>query len=923
MKQYYISRTGGEIRFSYAPSSTVSWTATSETPTTGWFTTGATNGVLSISCGEAVGTDSRSIELNYTVNGVQCNSIKVIQNKACNCEDLVVDLYAIPQSGISDNSIIGTYSIECEDNLLDGEIKYNGTLTNNVTFSNGYIHIVGTIDANTSDYFKEFTFDIKYKNQLCSTYDLSQEGSNVKCDCQSIDYYIQKNHTQFGLDGTSGYEVLIASADTHGCGSLSAKTFNGTVFENDEIRTDNPNDGHYYYWYATVSAVTANSTSTINVYYKKRNESSFEDNCYTPITVECKSSYRFYTCDVITGKQELKYTNGYYDDSYCIYVDNWIVNKPFSSYYGQTVTFKPRFVNDVTESYLSTAKRTYASVPLNSDGVQLNTITVNNSHYSGGTYDVLYDHSLPLVSIGSSNAARKVYFAVDVYVNDMFCFTREGMYVANRSEASLTKCDVIRSYIYKYFGNRTSDSFDRDKYEDWHGNGVDSKGCDGYYGTCGYNYYCFKATPSAFTYDQNGSDVLGDDNWQQIPFDCIFGNNTYAEMLRYTFSNYQCMQGSGLSFDGTLKPQIKLSQPTSVSHYEFEVGDDGYCTNRVRLISGDTSSSYTKDRINFNNYNYGYSVRFGDKEEVFDCSNITFNLDVWLRANKEKSYEDNLDYSSCSALSRDLTVATDAIRLRTTTAQDAWKAGGHITTLRFDYTFPHTEVQLKNIEDDSDVITLNLYWDESSLNAKIKAYYDSQLYRIYPEYSYNTDAIRDAFYALNLCNECQVKDYKIILPSATVITSFTVDTADGSLTCSVNMETTRDNNSNIRYECSNLRSCGDQPITFAIDTPQTYDFDSIVSQGVNVGRFTPITDTQNFRVVASYDSNTPISSFTFNYTTGVIHMVLDSSYRASSAETTQAISVLFAEQMNNCDGEWVTCRNSDTILIKLTNIPTE
>ena len=70
--------------------------------------------------------------------------------------------------------------------LLNGEIKYNGTLTNNVTFSNGYIHIVGTINANTSDSFKEFTFDIKYNNQLCSTYDLFQEGLNVSCPNSNV-----------------------------------------------------------------------------------------------------------------------------------------------------------------------------------------------------------------------------------------------------------------------------------------------------------------------------------------------------------------------------------------------------------------------------------------------------------------------------------------------------------------------------------------------------------------------------------------------------------------------------------------------------------------------------------------------------------------------------------------------------------------
>lgn len=103
MKEYFISKTGGEIRFSYSPSSTVSWSVSSESPSN-WFTWSATNGVLTISCQEASGTDLKSIELAYTIDNVQCNSIKVVQNgidTPCSCENVTLN-WSVPISTLSE-----------------------------------------------------------------------------------------------------------------------------------------------------------------------------------------------------------------------------------------------------------------------------------------------------------------------------------------------------------------------------------------------------------------------------------------------------------------------------------------------------------------------------------------------------------------------------------------------------------------------------------------------------------------------------------------------------------------------------------------------------------------------------------------------------------------------------------------------------
>lgn len=134
MKQYYISRTGGEIRFSYSPSNTVTWSVYSETPSSGWFTWSATNGVLSISCPTISGTDDRSIELMYTKDGESCRSIKVTQNginTLCTCENIPLTWYNINPSDLNNLPSEGTsfYLIydntQCVGGNVSFEKKYN------------------------------------------------------------------------------------------------------------------------------------------------------------------------------------------------------------------------------------------------------------------------------------------------------------------------------------------------------------------------------------------------------------------------------------------------------------------------------------------------------------------------------------------------------------------------------------------------------------------------------------------------------------------------------------------------------------------------------------------------------------------------------------------------------------------------------
>ena len=869
------------------------------------------------------------------------NTIEIFQygNVVCECKDMVIDLFAIPVSGVSANSKIGTYGFygeRCSSLTIEGVIKEieNKTTIATLAFSNGEIFVNSAIPENTSDSFKEFDVEITYDGRPCASYHLSQEGKEVQCDCQHINYFINQRNVHFGLDGSWEQEVLILSADTHGCGSLSAVTEGGTIFLNDNIRVDISDNGHYYQWYSTIKAVSSDTPGTINIYYKNRDESSFEERCSTAITVDCRSDQVFYTCSLISGKQNLLFTNGYYDDVYCIHIENWYVTNSFSTYQNQNVKFVPRLVNDVTEDYLSQAKITYASLPLDSSGVQLNTIIITNTTRHGASTICLEDTDNPLIVIDDTSSARKVYFAVDVYVNDIKCFTREGMYVANESEANLTKCEIIEDYLYKRWSGNTNDIFERSAYEDWRG-GHSGENCDVYYNTCGQGRYCMKAAPEVFTYDQTGKDISGDNNWQQIPLSCITYYNSYIEMLSYIIGRTHCIEGRGLSFDGHSVPKIILDKKASEpSYFELE-SEDSYYTNWTKLISGDTAYTYTKEIVTFDNYT-NHNLHFYDviDDGVFDC-NIPISLTIFLRATKQETYQDNLDYSSCSTLMTDLAVLSGdpssygeggGIKLDTTKAKDAWLANGYIKSLTFNYTIPHELVKLENT-DSGEIITLNLYWDNQALNASIKSVYSEYYKTIFASYDFDASVIDDAFEALNLCGECESKVYELIAPTSSTVTSFTITTSDYTLTCLVSICATHFSNGT-EYNCNNIRYCSDQPMQFNIATHQTYDYNSIVSQGQDIGTFTSISDTQNFRLVGNLASVSIISAFTYNYATGVIHMELDSNYHSGDpAQPPLTTSVIFVKQMRECGtNEWISCNGtgdvSDTIEITFNNVPT-
>lgn len=814
--------------------------------------------------------------------------------KICTCQDLIVDLYAIPQSGISNNAIIGTYSIECKTNLLGGAVKYEGTTVNAVRFENGYIRLVGTIDANTSDSFKEFTFEILYDGDLCSTYNLSQEGTNVKCDCASIEYYIKKKYTKFNWDGTSGNEVMIASADTHGCGSLSAKTFTNTIFVNDSIRTEVSDNGHYYYWYATVKNVNIDSTSSINVYYKDRDESTFQVDCYTAITVSCLGSTP--TCGNLVQKKDSAQMI-YYDYDDCIFVKDYPIYSNMDA--DDRITFVPHLITEeeATDPQMQLYKRIFSSITTDYSGVEVvnNEVTIEGPQNIGSSSSGTVSNMLnPLISADASSP-RKFFYAIDVYVNSKFCYTEQWLGVANQALGQISKCDVLSDY-----GAYKDSSLEYGSFDGWPRDGYDSSA---------YNLKSgmrIQTTPSVFVYNSNGSDISGQTNWQSFDMGKAFPS--YRNMLLALGYNNCIINALSDAFNIDLTVKVKFTSPMQTSqHFVIETDNNGNVTSRVKLISGDTSASYVKEIIPLN-------YQFYDEEETLNCMNV----DLYLRARKETSYVDRLDYTSCSTLMQHLTVTSDGINLDNT-AEEAFRAGGLISHLSFNGIIPHEKVQLKNM-DDGTLITLNLYWDDPSLGAYVVTrvgggYYS---YQLYPSVYYDTNIVWNAFQALNVCGACEEKEFDVTIPSSLVATSFTVS----SLVCSINNMRVSDGESSF-YHCSTIKKCSDINVEYSIQSSQTYSFPSIVGSAQEVGTFAGITDTQNYRMIASFDNGTPISSFNFDYTNRKITMLLNSGYHAVSTETTQTVSVLFITQVLDCNtNQWVQCETSDIISITLTDIPT-
>ena len=861
------------------------------------------------------------------------NTIEIFQDGsiACGCGDIIIDFFAIPVDGVDANSKIGEYgtaSGQCliDSDSLEGSIKQieSKAIISELDFRNGEIFVNSEIPENGGDSFREFDVEITYDGNTCASYRLSQEGKKVQCDCEHIEYFIKERNVNFGVHGSWEQEVLIASADTHGCGDLLATANSGSVFSADTIYEHISPNGHEYRWSAIVNAYNDARTSTINIYFKKRDEPFFSNSCRTSVTVHCGPDYEFYTCKLIMHNNDADlpqyiFVENFYDESICFNAGTYQLTA--SSFRNTRVQFVPRLINDTTQSYLDDVKNQYINIPYDASRVELKTEEISH----GNSWAV---HSTGnVIRVSPSNSARKFYFAIDCYVNDEYCFTREGIFVANQSITSVTKCDLINVWL------RSLESYDDYCFNSWNC----SSNCDyETYQTRLSDGITANTTPDVFKYGTNGKDIQGENHWEEIVD--IFGENTYEDFLvelvkqrnnspaypYYTDGvNTACLTFDKLPFTSTFTPRIKILDTgfTFSTNWEFEQVDGKY-TNRVRLIKGDTENGYLKEWVSLGYEDDGYFEFVDNAEERIYCDN-ELNLKILLRACETQEHVDNLDYSSCEALSAHISASTGDALVFDNVAHEAWLAYGDITHIEFLGTMPHEQVKLeKTYPLPSQVITIpNLYWDDPDLNAEISKVYwkGSQLLR--PELNFNREVIQD--FVDGLCTRCEDNSYIVKLPDTTVVvTAFTVN----SLTCVTSTELHVNNFATyIDFGCYSYPSCYDiTNVEYTIPvTNYTFDAGATIEIGTFVGTFRDTANTfdgSNYALNYYVDEGAAIYSFAFDYTLKKIYMTFaDSSYRAEGSEKDESFTL--KAQYKNCSDEWNDCINTDFKFF-LTNLPT-
>lgn len=862
------------------------------------------------------------------------NTIEIFQDGsvACGCGDIIIDFFAIPVDGVSADTKIGEYGTSSGQCLIDsdslkGSIKQieSKAKVADLYSMNGEIFVNSEISANTSDSFKEFDVEIVYDGNTCASYRLSQEGKEVQCDCKHIEYFIKERNVNFGVHGSWEQEVLIASADTHGCGDLLATANSGSVFSADTIYEHISPNGHEYRWSVIVNAYNDARTSTINIYFKKRDEPFFSNNCRTSVTVHCGPQYEFYTCSSLIRHDNERvlpqyiFVENFYDKSICFNAKTYLLK--VRSFNNTRVQFVPRLINDTTQSYLDDVKNQYINIPYDASGVELKTEEVSEGYSS-------YVHSTEnVIRVSPSNSARKFYFAIDCYVNDEYCFTREGIFVANQSITSVTKCDLINFWL------RSKELSNVDCFDNWRCYNCDSDTCQI---ACLSDGITADTTPNIFRYGTNGKDIQGENNWEAI-YDIFEGqyyndflvelvkqrNNHSADTYYSDGVNTNCLDFYDLPFNRYFTPRIKILDTgfTFSTNWEFEMVNGEY-TNRVRLIKGDTKNGYLKEWMSLGYEDDGYFEFIDDAGERIQCDN-ELNLRIFLRACETQEHVDNLDYSSCEALSEHISASTSDALVFDNVAHEAWLAYGDIRRIEFLGTIPHEQVKLtKTYPAPSQVITIpNLYWDDPDLDAEIsKVYWEgSKLLR--PELNFNREVIGD--FVDGLCTRCEANSYNVNLPdTAVVVTAFTVN----SLTCVTSTELhVNDFATYIDFGCYNYPSCYDiTNVEYTIPvTNYTFDAGATIEIGTFVGTFRDTANTfdgSNYALNYYVDEGAAIYSFAFDYTLKKIYMTFaDSSYRAEGSEKDESFTL--KAQYKNCSDEWKDCINTDFKFF-LTNLPT-
>ena len=197
-----------------------------------------------------------TITLSYSAGTASCPSKTINATQAahvCTCEDVTWTTIEtnIPSGGTSAQEIASYSAVNvCDVTIVSGKaesttqgqdwIKYVGVSNNKVTVS------ASTNEDLSNDRYGVVTITYKPSpnSEPCDEV-INVSQTSVPCGCEYVSRYIVPIKPEFGYLGTHDEYIIVASGDTHGCGTLSANTSSDEMLEGGGVQVI-PIDGVHY-----------------------------------------------------------------------------------------------------------------------------------------------------------------------------------------------------------------------------------------------------------------------------------------------------------------------------------------------------------------------------------------------------------------------------------------------------------------------------------------------------------------------------------------------------------------------------------------------------------------------------------------------------------------------------------------------------
>lgn len=179
------------------------------------------NGILTVAVdsNSSAGALPREGKVFTNLNGNQCSNNTIYINQAgdllCNCNDIQIWTFTIPASGMTSGEKIGEYTAEndCFASLELSMSDESGE-TYGLSVGGNDIYLDDPIPQNLDSELKLFDIQVQVNGTNCNIVHATQEGNEIKCDCNIIQRFIRTEKRTFPR---SGGTYIIASGNTYGC----------------------------------------------------------------------------------------------------------------------------------------------------------------------------------------------------------------------------------------------------------------------------------------------------------------------------------------------------------------------------------------------------------------------------------------------------------------------------------------------------------------------------------------------------------------------------------------------------------------------------------------------------------------------------------------------------------------------------------